>query len=86
MLLKPAEQVLKDLDSLRGDARFMRVLEWFGESLEDCHAQSRVLDGIDLHKCLGQDILLHDLLGYVRDSRDFLGRIARNKPEGSAAL
>jgi len=85
MLLKPDEQVLKDLDSLKSEARFSRVLEWLKASLEDCHDQSRVLDGIDLHKCLGQDILLHDLLGYVRGSRDHLDRIARTKPEGTAA-
>jgi hypothetical protein len=85
MLLKPDEQILRDLDSLRSDARFIRFGEWLEASLGDCHDQSRVLDGNDLHKCIGQDILLHDLLGYVRSSRDHLDRIARTKPEGPAA-
>lgn len=84
-MLKPDEQLCKDLDAIYTDGRFDRFIEWVEGSLAEHRVTGDVLDGNDLYRNQGKCIVLQELIDAIHTSREHLTRIARNKPEGSAA-
>lgn len=81
-MIRLTNQLCKDLDSLKQDARFQRYIVHMEESLAEIRENGDVLDGNDLYRNQGKSIILQSQLNDIRDTEKSLTRMSKSQGDG----